>query len=67
MKCKTFSEAEERRDAFIRRNNKMPTEDPDVFKLDGRYIIEITIYREYDDYDKAVEKAKILRKFSKVS
>ena len=65
-KCDTLEEARQRKELFIRQHNRMPTDDPDVFKQDGKYIIEITIIRHYDEFEKAAEKAKILRKFMKL-
>ena len=58
--------AQEARDDFIREHTKQPTTDPDVFIKQGIYILEFTVYREFENLEDAVEKAEILRKFMKI-
>lgn len=62
----TQEDAEEARDEFIRKHTLQPTDDPDIFVKQGVHILEFTVYKEYEDFESAKEKADILRKFMKM-
>lgn len=65
-KFDTLEGAQEARDDFIQQYTLQPTDDPDVFVREGVYILEFTVFREFENFDDAVDKAEILRKFMKM-
>ncbi len=60
----TIEEAVNAKNEFIEKHITIPTDHPILFERNGKIVLEISICKEYDNYEDAERKANLIMKFA---